>query len=133
MSKKKKHSLFSVLQSPHVNKKSQEQFEFNVYSKHLKIQICQLNKFLFFWKWIKTKLFFDIQIKVHFFLNKNLSISASSEKMNSEKFIQITLNKRKFGKKSKRKVPYLKSFIKPTFLKLTDIQGERLLTNRHLL
>lgn len=45
--KKKAFSFFSVLQSPHVNKKSQEQFEFNVYSKQLKIQVYQLHKFLF--------------------------------------------------------------------------------------
>ena len=34
--KKKKFSFFSVLQSPHVNKKSQEQFEYRVYNKKLK-------------------------------------------------------------------------------------------------
>ena len=45
--KKKKFYFFSTLQSPHVNKKSQEQFGFNVYSKQLKIQISQLSKFLF--------------------------------------------------------------------------------------
>lgn len=45
--KKKNFSFFSVLQSPHINKKSQEQFEYNVYCKQLKIQIYQINKFLF--------------------------------------------------------------------------------------
>jgi ribosomal protein S10 len=45
--KKKKFSFFSVLQSPHINKKSQEQFEYYVYSKQLKIQAYQPTKFLF--------------------------------------------------------------------------------------
>jgi ribosomal protein S10 len=45
--KKKKFSFISVLQSPHVNKKSQEQFEYYMYSKQLKIQAYQLTKFLF--------------------------------------------------------------------------------------
>jgi ribosomal protein S10 len=44
--KKKKFSFFSTLQSPHVNKKSQEQFEYRVYSKKLKIHISQITKFL---------------------------------------------------------------------------------------
>lgn len=45
--KKKFFSFISVLQSPHVNKKSQEQFEYYIYSKQLKIQAYQLTKFLF--------------------------------------------------------------------------------------
>lgn len=43
---KKDKSFFSTLQSPHVNKKSQEQFEYRVYSKTLKIHVSQLVKFL---------------------------------------------------------------------------------------
>ena len=44
--KKKKFSFFSTLQSPHVNKKSQEQFEYNIHSKKLKIRVSQITKFL---------------------------------------------------------------------------------------
>jgi len=44
--KKKKFSFFSTLQSPHVNKKSQEQFEYHMYSKKLKIHVFQLVRFL---------------------------------------------------------------------------------------
>jgi ribosomal protein S10 len=35
--KKRKNILLSVLKSPHVNKKSQEQFECNLYTKQLNI------------------------------------------------------------------------------------------------
>ena len=43
---KKKFSFFSTLQSPHVNKKSQEQFEYHIHSKKLKIRVSQITKFL---------------------------------------------------------------------------------------
>lgn len=44
--KKKIFSFFSTLQSPHVNKKSQEQFEYSVHRKKLKIHVSQITKFL---------------------------------------------------------------------------------------
>ena len=42
----KQFSFFSTLQSPHVNKKSQEQFGYYMYRKKLKIDIFQMAKFL---------------------------------------------------------------------------------------
>lgn len=135
--KKKNSSLISVLQSPHVNKKSQEQFEYYVYSKQLKIQAYQLTKFLFIWKWIKTKLFFDIKIKTNFLLNEHLFNDLTLEKTDYEKFIPISFNKkkfdeskihkRKFSKKSKTSPLHFSSITKQTSLKLADIQGEKLL------
>jgi ribosomal protein S10 len=44
--RKKKFSFFSTLQSPHVNKKSQEQFEYHIHCKKLKISVSQITKFL---------------------------------------------------------------------------------------
>ena len=44
--KNKKVFFFSVLQSPHVNKKSQEQFGYYIYNKQLKIHVSQMAKFL---------------------------------------------------------------------------------------
>ena len=41
-----KFSFFSALQSPHVNKKSQEQFEYSIHNKRLKINVSQITKFL---------------------------------------------------------------------------------------
>ena len=46
--KKKRKTFFSVLRSPHVNKKSQEQFDYYLYSKKLKIHVTQITKFLVF-------------------------------------------------------------------------------------
>lgn len=44
--KKRGFSFFSALQSPHVNKKSQEQFEYYMHHKKLKIHVSQITKFL---------------------------------------------------------------------------------------
>ena len=41
-----KFSFFSTLQSPHVNKKSQEQFEYSLHNKRLQIHVSQMIKFL---------------------------------------------------------------------------------------
>ena len=41
-----KFFFLSVLKSPHVNKKSQEQFEYYIYTKQLKIHVFQIAKFL---------------------------------------------------------------------------------------
>ena len=125
--KKKSFSFVSALQSPHVNKKSQEQFEFNVHNKQLKIQVYQLNKFLFIWKWVKTKLFLDVRVKFNFLLNKNLNFHIASKKINYERFISCGLSKRKLFKKSKKEVLCMRNITRQTFFKLIDIQGEKLL------
>jgi ribosomal protein S10 len=135
--KKKSFFFVSVLQSPHVNKKSQEQFESNVYAKHLKIKVYQLNKFLFICKLIKTKLFFDITIKLKFLSGDNSTANFVSEKTDFERFFSAIeknffLGKPKVKqwktlKKSKKKILYLSGKTKQTFFKLSDIQGEKLL------
>ena len=64
--KKKKFYFFSTLQSPHVNKKSQEQFEFSVHRKKLKIHVSQITKFLAISKLLKTSLFSDVRVRTQF-------------------------------------------------------------------
>lgn len=82
----KKSKKFSVLKSPHVNKKAQEQFEYNVFKKQLKIYVSQFNKFLIIWKTVKLTLFTDINLKFKFNQNPNNFITIS--KINSDKFIK---------------------------------------------
>lgn len=84
--KKKKFSFFSVLQSPHVNKKSQEQFESSLYCKTLKIYVPHSTKFLAALKMIKTTLFPDIRVETKCLLaDKSLKLLSLS-KTNSDKF-----------------------------------------------
>lgn len=63
-SKKKKHTILTILKSPHVNKKAQEQFEIIFFSKQLTIFNANLFKSSISYKKIKTNLFPDVKIKV---------------------------------------------------------------------
>jgi len=65
-SKKKEKVFFSVLKSPHVNKSAQEQFEYNLFKKQIKIDVFQITKLLVILKMIKVKLFSDIEIELKF-------------------------------------------------------------------
>ena len=124
--KKRKFSFFSTLQSPHVNKKSQEQFEYSMHSKKLKIQVSQITKFLGIWKVIKTILFADIKIKTEFLVqNKSFNIISLS-KIKYEKF-----KSPKIYNSSAKHLRYLnlRSVTTPASLTLLDIRGEILLKN----
>lgn len=63
--------VFSVLKSPHVNKTAQEQYEFRLFSKKLKINSFQIIKLLIVLKKVQTTLFSDIQLNVKFTINNN--------------------------------------------------------------
>lgn len=67
--KKKRKIVLTLLKSPHVNKKAQEQFETRFFSKEFKIQVFQNFKFLIFLKKLKKHLFPDIKTKIKFATN----------------------------------------------------------------
>ena len=67
---KKINKVFTVLKSIHVNKTAQEQFEFNLFSKNIKIQTFQLLKLVIILKKIQTYFFSDINLKIKFFITK---------------------------------------------------------------
>lgn len=117
---KKKFSFFSVLKSPHVNKKSQEQFEYYMYRKKLKIYIYNLAKFLTIWKLIKSKLFFDVKIETKFLLHNKRFKSVLFDRIDSDKFI-LKFNRNKNYHSS--------NLTNQTFFKLLDIRGEILLNS----
>lgn len=135
--KNKKVFFFSVLQSPHVNKKSQEQFGYYIYNKQLKIHVSQMAKFLVIWKIVKIKLFPDIKIKTKFWLNTKLSKPALFDKTDHDRFILKFFQKSKLNLKRFNKLKYIKRvapkqppFSNKTghvFLKLLDVHGEILL------
>lgn len=124
--RKKKFSFFSTLKSPHVNKKSQEQFEYSKHSKKLKIRVSQITKFLAVWKIVKTALFPDIQIKTQLRIqNKSLNPILLS-KINYDKFSELRFFKPRVGH---LRYPDLLSTTVRTSLSLLDIRGEILLKN----
>ena len=137
--KKNKFFFISVLKSPHVNKKAQDQFESNLHNKHLKITVSQINKFLFICKWLKRKIFFDLKMKIEFLFQNSLKSSFLVETTDFERFMSriffkefIDLSNKlpkniyqKFSQKLRKKKLYFTT--KQTFLKLVDINGESLL------
>jgi len=115
---KKKISFFSTLQSPHVNKKSQEQFEYYVQSKKLKIHVSQITKFLTIFKMIKTALFTDVKLRIEFLVDKTSFKVTPSNKIDYDKF-KLKLKQKGFF--------FSSNATAHTSLKLLDISGEILL------
>lgn len=68
--KKKVRKGVTILKSPHVHKKAQEQFEVRIYSRCFFINIYQLPKHLFFFKELQKNLFPDVHIKFQFYINR---------------------------------------------------------------
>ena len=128
----KNFSFFSTLQSPHVNKKSQEQFEYSIHNKKLRINVSQITKFLTIWKGVKTVLFSDIRIEMMFLVNNKSFKDISLNKIDYDKFKLKFLKQKKLIQK-----PEWVDNIKPkkilsnktvqTSLKLLDIHGEVLI------
>lgn len=70
--KEKKKKVVTILKSPHVNKKAQEQFESNFYFKQINLRILNKSDFFINLKKIETNLFSDVNIKIKLSINKNL-------------------------------------------------------------
>ena len=73
LKKKKSKKVLTILKSPHVNKKAQEQFETRLFTSQISVYYSKKNLLaLIFLKKIKTYLFPDIKIKIKFTINKLL-------------------------------------------------------------
>lgn len=81
-----KKSFFTVLKSPHVNKTAQEQFEYKLYKKKIKIYSTQIFLFLIFLKKIKINLFSDLNFKIQLIINKKISLKKNKNKLNIDNF-----------------------------------------------
>lgn len=119
--KKKKRFFFSVLKSPHVNKKSQDQFEYVTYEKNLKINILKLAQFLTICKIINTKIFHDINFKIKFLSIRTTHQHVTINKINSDIFVFKLFKKKKF---------LFSKITNQSLFKLLDLQGEIFL-NKH--
>lgn len=114
----------TILKSPHVNKKAQEQFENRLIKKRLEIQTTKNLKYLLFLKKLNSKLFPDIQIKIKSILTnkeiKKLKIFTPRNFKINECFNLILKNKAIFKHLVKKKIIFL--------LKIFDIFGENIKT-----
>ena len=69
--KTSRRKMFSILRSPHVNKISQEQFEFKVYKREIIIQTKNYLKFLIMFKKLNKSIFSDLNITISLLKKKN--------------------------------------------------------------
>jgi ribosomal protein S10 len=91
--KKSKITRFSVLKSPHINKKAQEQFQYTHFCTSLSFLTRKIKKKLFFLKKIKNQLFPELKLLIK---------GTYSSKTPITKFLppssMTTYNQKKFGK-----------------------------------
>ena len=116
-----KYTLVGIAYS----KKSQEQFEYSVHRKKLKIHVSQITKFLAIWKLVKTSLFSDVKIKTQFWLQNKSFNSMLLFKINYDKFKSPKIFKSE--DKLSKNLNLSSGPISSTFLTLLDIRGEILL------
>lgn len=63
-------NVFTILKSPHVNKRAQEQFEFTIYSQKIQIRTFQITKTLIVLKKIQGTFFSEIELDIKFLIDK---------------------------------------------------------------
>ena len=125
-----KHFL-TILKSPHVNKKAQEQFEIRIFSKQLSIYSPKKLKYLFFLKKIQENLFSDVKLKIKFSITEKkqnhfrfTTFNPGNFKLNTNK--NITSQKNNLQNfKIKKSFRNFKNTIKvKIFLTVIDTYGE---------
>lgn len=82
----KKKKIFTILKSPHVNKKAQEQFEIRIFSQQLILYGTYSARFVYFLKRLKLQLFPEIKLKIKFLLNKTKSLDQKIFNLTNYKF-----------------------------------------------
>lgn len=128
---KVKKKIITVLKSPHVNKKFQEQFEIRSFSKQILVSSYNISKILIIFKLLKTKLFPDVSFKIKFLVNNKNSCKVKRKLFSPSNYVfkfnnyvtqKISFDKcKKYYTKNKRM-----KFIKKSknFLKILDCYGE---------
>lgn len=125
-----KHFL-TILKSPHVNKKAQEQFEIRIYSKQLSIYSPKKLKYLFFLKKIQENLFSDVKLKIKFSITEKKQNNLRFTTFNPDNF-KLNINKNFTSQKNnlqnfkmKKNLSNFKNTIKVNyFLTAIDTYGE---------
>lgn len=125
--KQKQKQKFTLLKSPHVNKTAQEQFEYRLFYKDLKLQFLNKKKnklFLILFKKFKNNLFSHSKLNLKLFINKQnfkKQITITKFKLLN---INKTLKKQQLKLENKTKYKKLKKY-----LKFLDLYGEIMLKN----
>lgn len=109
---KKRKKVLTILKSPHVNKKAQEQFQIDTFCTSLNIFIPHNFQTLFIIKLIKTNNFSDVTLKIKFIINHRLAEKVKCNIFNPNNFKLNMFNLKKKLKKIN------------IFLNILDIYGE---------
>lgn len=125
--KKKRKKVITILKSPHVNKKAQEQFEIKLYSLQFTLNVNQIFKTLFFFKKAKNFVFSDINIKIKFLYNKKKQEFLNNKIFNSDNFKIKGLLKKNFKDQNEFiKLKRIKFLNSNNLLKLFETYGNKL-------
>lgn len=125
-----KHFL-TILKSPHVNKKAQEQFEIRIYSKQLSIYSPKKLKYLFFLKKIQENLFSDVKLKIKFSITEKKqsqlrfnTFNPDNFKLNTNKNFTSQKNNLENFKRKKTCSNFKNTIEVKNFLTIIDTYGE---------
>lgn len=130
--KKKRKKVLTILKSPHVNKKAQEQFESKLFSKQLTLYLPKHHQYLLFLKKIKA-IFSDIKIRIRFIHNKSLTKKKQVYVFNTQNFKLKLLDNSPYQNKNIQKQNNIDiksngggSVLKQVkqYIKIADIYGE---------
>jgi ribosomal protein S10 len=129
--KKMEKKKLTILKSPHVNKKAQEQFENRLFKKQIKIQTTENLKYLIFLKKLNSKLFPDIKIKLTYKTNNKKKFKKLGLKIFNPNNFKInkyynfkTQNLNQVKKKNKNISKHLLTTKTNRLLKIFDLYGE---------
>lgn len=143
--KPKKRKILTILKSPHVNKRAQEQFQSDVYAKSINLYLQQYLILLVLIKKISLNLILDVRIKIKFPVSSQISKKTEIKIFNPDNFKLNFLNVRNhFNKKNKKKRKKItnykpvKKLINPQtekkiipILQVFDIYGELYMKQKH--
>lgn len=110
--KEKRKKVLTILKSPHVNKKAQEQFQVDTFFTDLNIFVPNNFKILMILKKLKNNIFSNISLKIMFVTNYNLINKINRQKLNPNNFNLKLFHLNKNFKKIN------------IFLNILDIYGE---------
>ena len=118
--KKRRSKILTMLKSPHINKKAQEQFEQRIFIKRFRLYSQKLPKLVILFKEIKNEIFPDIQMKILFSLH-----------IKDEQNIYFNFNNVRFNVFSSEL--FAKKALKVIFfIKILDIYGEFIQRNANI-
>lgn len=111
--RKQKKKILTILKSPHINKKAQEQFEQRTFLRKCTFYSQKLPQYILFFKKVKAHMFSDIKIEIKFIIQSNKS--------------NVFCDPNNFSVNVIKKTSRLKTISKvKNLIKIMDIYGESL-------